>query len=105
MVAAWHGGVREMANNFTPSRLRRQGRNAWFRGGDPADHNPYKSGWGWEMRARDWLDGWKQAEAVDARRREDADYRCVNGHDRCYGGTSAGPKCPYCERVIDGDAS
>jgi len=25
------------------------------------------------------------------------EYLCVNGHDRCYGGTSAGPECPYCE--------
>lgn len=25
-------------------------------------------------------------------------YVCVNGHDRCYGGTSAGPECPYCEK-------
>lgn len=24
-------------------------------------------------------------------------YICVNGHDRCYGGLSAGPECPYCE--------
>lgn len=25
-------------------------------------------------------------------------YVCVNGHDRCFGGVSAGPECPYCER-------
>lgn len=24
--------------------------------------------------------------------------RRINGHDRCYGGASAGPDCPYCER-------
>jgi hypothetical protein len=26
------------------------------------------------------------------------DYVCTNGHDLCYGGVSAGPECPYCER-------
>jgi hypothetical protein len=25
-------------------------------------------------------------------------YICTNGHYRCYGGASAGPECPYCER-------
>lgn len=29
----------------------------------------------------------------------DLDYRCVSGHDLCRGGASAGPSCPYCERV------
>lgn len=29
---------------------------------------------------------------------EDADYRCVNGHDRC-SQMYAGPDCPYCEQV------
>jgi hypothetical protein len=28
-------------------------------------------------------------------------YVCVNGHDRCFGGASAGPECPYCERRRD----
>ena len=28
----------------------------------------------------------------------DYKYVCVNGHDLCYGGTSSGPECPYCER-------
>jgi hypothetical protein len=26
-------------------------------------------------------------------------FKCVNGHDRCYGGAGAGPDCPYCERL------
>ncbi len=26
-------------------------------------------------------------------------YKCVNGHDLCYGGVSAGKECPYCERI------
>lgn len=30
---------------------------------------------------------------------DDFDYKCVNGHDLCHGGTSAGPSCPTCERV------
>ena len=25
-------------------------------------------------------------------------YVCTGGHDLCYGGDSAGPECPYCER-------
>jgi hypothetical protein len=31
---------------------------------------------------------------------EHEEWRCVNGHDRCYGGVSAGPECPYCEPVL-----
>lgn len=31
---------------------------------------------------------------------EKADYRCVQGHDLCHGGTSAGPECPYCVPII-----
>ena len=26
------------------------------------------------------------------------EYKCVNGHDLCHGGASAGPDCPYCEK-------
>lgn len=29
---------------------------------------------------------------------DDDDVKCVNAHDRCYGG--AGGPCPYCERPI-----
>jgi len=35
----------------------------------------------------------------------DGDWRCVNGHDLCYGGVSAGPDCPYCEFVPQSDLS
>lgn len=42
--------------------------------------------------------------ADDQRRaRKNAEYRCTGGHDLCYGGTSAGPECPYCERVLPED--
>src|SRR5271166_5338741 len=26
-------------------------------------------------------------------------WKCVNAHDRCFGGTAAGPECQYCERI------
>ncbi len=29
------------------------------------------------------------------------DWKCTGGHDRCYGGVSRGPECPYCEPVYD----
>jgi hypothetical protein len=28
-------------------------------------------------------------------------WKCTNGHDRCFGGVSAGAECPYCERQPD----
>ena len=33
------------------------------------------------------------------------DWKCVNGHDLCYGGASAGPECPYCEKVSPSGAT
>lgn len=49
----------------TPSNRRRKGRIAYYRGGKPEDHNPYKTGWMAESKAADWLDGWNEAEAAD----------------------------------------
>ena len=51
----------------TPFR-RREGRNAFYRGGNPNDHQPYgngKSGLTGDIHAADWLAGWKQAEEAD----------------------------------------
>lgn len=48
----------------TPSARRREGRNSFYQGGNPDDHNPYLRSqvWGADIRAADWLDGWKEAE-------------------------------------------
>ena len=51
----------------TPSRRRREGRIAFYRGGNPSDHNPYKD----PYKASDWLDGWNEAEATDMTDRHD----------------------------------
>jgi hypothetical protein len=40
----------------SPSRYRSEGRNAFYRGGRPIDHLPYRSST--DGRARDWLEGW-----------------------------------------------
>jgi len=54
-----------MGNN-TPSGRRREGRNAFSPGEDPNDVNPYlnhqKHFWGSDIYAKDWEEGWKQAE-------------------------------------------
>jgi hypothetical protein len=48
------------------SRLRREGRNAFYRGGNPADHNPYAGDGAFAMmKAHDWLVGWQEAERED----------------------------------------
>jgi hypothetical protein len=44
--------------NHSPSRYRREGRNAFIRGDDPRARNPYKGSSHWQ----DWLDGWIEAE-------------------------------------------
>jgi hypothetical protein len=51
----------------SPSRYRREGREAFFRGGDPTERNPYanKGGLTADMHSRDWLDGWQQATEAD----------------------------------------
>lgn len=50
----------------TPSHRRRNGRNAFYPDGNPTDHNPYlnSKAWGADMRAKDWLEGWHEAEAA-----------------------------------------
>jgi hypothetical protein len=51
----------------SPSRYRRQGRNAFYRGGDPKTLDPYvgKHGLTGDLHSRDWLDGWREAEKHD----------------------------------------
>ena len=46
----------------SPSRLRREGREAFFRGGDPADFNPYTLR---TPNSDHWLDGWSEAKKAD----------------------------------------
>lgn len=49
----------------TPSKRRKQGREAFYYGGDPKDHDPYlhSKAWGSDMKSKDWMDGWYEAEA------------------------------------------
>ena len=56
----------------TPSKRRRKGRNAYYRGGNPDYHCPYKTGFMWEAKAADWMAGWKEAEASDRTDEDDA---------------------------------
>jgi ribosome modulation factor len=46
----------------SPSRLRREGRNAFYRGGTPADHNPYSDG---SFHRQHWFNGWEEAAKED----------------------------------------
>ena len=49
------------AMSTTPSRRRREGREAYYRGGDPGTSNPYVDcGY-----AADWLRGWYEGERDD----------------------------------------
>lgn len=57
----------------TPSRRRKEGRSAYIPGADPADYCPYNSGFMFEAKASDWLDGWREAEATDMTDRFDAE--------------------------------
>jgi hypothetical protein len=52
----------------SPSRLRREGRNAFYRGGNPADRNPYVgTGPFAQIKATEWLEGWAEARIDDER--------------------------------------
>jgi hypothetical protein len=57
------------------SHYRREGRNAFYRGGNPTEINPYakRPGLVAESHARDWAAGWLQAAEDDemAKRREE----------------------------------
>jgi ribosome modulation factor len=48
--------------NHSPSRYRRDGRNAFYRGGDARHHVPYPVG---SSHRSDWLEGWLEAERDD----------------------------------------
>jgi ribosome modulation factor len=51
----------------SPSRYRREGRNAYYRGGDAEERCPYKIGASWiaQFHRADWLEGWEQAKKAD----------------------------------------
>lgn len=49
----------------SPSRLRREGRDAYYRGGNPAAHNPYKATGFGAWKGEDWLAGWDEGERHD----------------------------------------
>ena len=51
---------------MTPSKLRRQGRNAFYPGGNPREECPYRdfmSFYGVYNRTH-WLEGWREAEVL-----------------------------------------
>lgn len=52
----------------TPSKRRRMGRENFEPGTDPNDINPYlnerKKEWFSDVYARDWMDGWLEAQAT-----------------------------------------
>jgi len=69
----------------TPSKRRRQGREAFIPGENPMDWQPYRRGsWGYDYHLRDWLDGWKEAEEVFNKEQE-ADEPEI---------------CPYCGKEL-----
>jgi len=39
-------------------------------------------------------------EIIAAMMADETEYVCINGHDLCAGGFSAGSDCPYCERRV-----
>jgi hypothetical protein len=51
----------------SPSHYRREGRNAFCRGVNPADLNPYKATGFGAWRGEDWLEGWAEARIDDDR--------------------------------------
>lgn len=60
----------------SPSHYRREGRNAYYRGGDPEEVCPHKfPNIMSQSRRSSWLEGWAQAKADDdiAAKREDAE--------------------------------
>lgn len=46
----------------SPSQYRREGRNAFYRGGNPAMLNPYAPT---SISSRSWIEGWEQAARED----------------------------------------
>ena len=59
--------------NYNPGKFRREGREAFEPYCDPADFNPYldsKSFYA-EGNAGDWLEGWKEAEAIHDKKVDD----------------------------------
>jgi len=49
----------------SPSKRRRQGRDAFDSNTDPMDIQPYKKGsWHYDYYLSDWLEGWFEAEKV-----------------------------------------
>lgn len=53
--------------NHSPSRYRRAGREAYYRGGDPEENCPYVVGlqWSAQFNRKPWLEGWNEAAKAD----------------------------------------
>jgi hypothetical protein len=50
----------------SPSRIRRAGHDAYYRGGNPAAHNPHSGPSLFEqIRSAHWLEGWTEAQIDD----------------------------------------
>ena len=67
---------------------------AWVEGAfdiSDEDHEVIEAGREAAANVRKFLDAWETGE-------EDCEYSCINGHDKCPE-MSAGPDCPYCEKV------
>ena len=83
--------------HYTPSRLRRKGRNAYYPGATTEDShclNPwrnddgsYKGSWWAESNSKHWMDGWDEAATDYARERKAAE-------------EGAGT-CPCCGKELD----
>jgi ribosome modulation factor len=63
----------------SPSRYRREGRNAFYRGGNPISVCPYPAG---HHGANSWLDGWLEAEKEDERRIKDEERADLEDFDK-----------------------
>ena len=71
----------------TPSKRRHEGREAYDKNSFPSDFCPYKSGWGYESKARDWYEGW--AESAMMQRTTEIDKEKI-----------VFPTCPFCKTVM-----
>lgn len=72
--------------NHSPSRYRREGRNAFYPGGDPTSYCPYDYT---RFSGRDsWLEGWAQAAASHVEPKE-------------YGGYIAALRDEYSDETIN----
>jgi len=58
-----------MSNWRQPAKIRRQGRMAFYRHGNPDDHNPFLNEkshvWFADVLAKHWKVGWSEAKIAD----------------------------------------